>query len=237
MTAVAERLRPMSDAEQSAVAMWDDGVEIADIASRTGLTRPQIATAVELRDKFNQILSSDSDAAPTPPAPAPAPLKAAPKAAAPKPAKPATSAKSAEGIEDVLAAAEVSPQPRARELAAEVRQILATLKQMLANDEKYRMLSAARDVLAKQLAETEAELAALLGAVPAPARIEEPATAPIADDVPAPDASPEERKRLSYSPVVRAWAQADGWDVDAHGRMSGAIVTAYLKANPEAARP
>lgn len=93
-------------------------------------------------------------------------------------------------------------------------------------DEQIRVLKGLIEVLHKQLAKYEAELAELLGTTPAPApltaHVPEPATAP----APAPGLD------LAGSARVRDWAIAAGWAVPAAGeQLPGAIVLAYLKAH------
>jgi hypothetical protein len=266
-TTIPARLRPMTDNERTAADMRADGKSVAEIRDRTGLTGPEIAAAVELRDKFGQILGEAGDA--------PAPVRVSNgtrPAAAPKPVVKPTPAVPKDDIETLLTAAEQSPQPRARQIAADLRNGIATLRTLIVNDEKFRKLTALVEVHRKHLVEAEAELAALLDldavpeAVPIDVPIIDRATGlevpePTAADwdlipagtpgegpVPAAGSTPaapvlkqsapiQARDRLAYSADVRAWAMHEGWSVSTAGRMSGAVVTAFIKAHPSANKP
>lgn len=127
----------------------------------------------------------------------------------------------------LLTRAEASPQPRARELAADVRRQLAELEQLLGRDEQIRVLTIAAEVLRRQLATTEAELQQLLGR---PAEPESPLATPAAPK-PAARAELSQADQLAYSSAVRAWARANNWNVKVQGRMPGAVVAAYQKAH------
>lgn len=229
-TITPERLRPMSDTERAAAELFDEltaGGKTADeaaaeISDLTGLPVPQIAAAVELRDKFGSLLGQVAD---KPKQEVPRPVAKS----APKPAAPRTQPKQS-GTDDLIAAAEASPQPRARELAAEIRRALAAIQQILDNDEKVRVLTASIGVMRRQLAADEAELSKLLGDAP-PAK-DEPAAEPVAEEQAAMP-SANGRDPLEYSQDVRVWAVREGWEVGTSGRISGAIVAAYRKAHPE----
>jgi hypothetical protein len=243
-TVTSTRLRPMSDAERTAVDMYDEARSMEEICDATGLTRPQVAAAVELRDKFEAIITPDGTA------PVAIPVEAAPVTAKPAvsaapnaPVKP-TPAAPKDDVDTLLAAGVASPQPRARELAGQIRDGIATLRTLIGNDEKFRTLTALVEVHRRHLAETEAELAALIGADSAPAVDDRPAividvepfreteTAAPALKKSAPIRKPDP---LAYSPEVRAWARSHGWPgLGTYGRMPAAIVTAWLNAHPDA---
>lgn len=252
-TATPERLRPMTDTERAATDLFDELVAggktveeaMTEICDLTGLPRAQIAAAVELKDKFGALLQDVEDKpkqqkTPTVPAngkttakPKPAVMAAAPPPPEGKTAEPAATS----DIEALLTAAENSPQPRARELAAETRRAIAAIRQILDNDEKVRVLTASIGVLRRQLADDEAELEKLLGTravAPAPeAAVEKPAAEAVPADAGEPDAKPENgRDPLEYSPDVRTWAIAEGWQVGTSGRIAAVVVNAYRKAHP-----
>lgn len=254
-TATPERLRPMTDTERAATDLFDELVTggktieeaMAEICDLTGLPRAQIAAAVELKDKFGALLHEVEDKPKqqkTPAVPANGKSAAKPKPAVVAATPPAPEAKTAEpattsDIEALLTAAENSPQPRARELAAETRRAIAAIRQILDNDEKVRVLTASIGVLRRQLADDEAELEKLLGTGPAPREASSAAKSAAGpkvaadDDKPAPATNPESgRDPLEYSQDVRAWAVKEGWQVGMSGRIAVAVVNAYRKAHP-----
>ena len=158
--------------------------------------------------------------------------------AAPEPVATPEPVAAVDGLQALLEEAERSPQPRAKQLAAQIWDSAAELRRLLDNDEQVRKLTAMREVLRKHLEQTDAELAALLdaGAVAVPTEAAEP-------DQPAPAPAPTspvvrqwslaDAERLATSPVVREWGRSKGWDVGTRGRIAGAVVQAYMKANPK----
>lgn len=231
-----ERLRPMTDTERAAVELFEeltaDGKPteevMKEISGLTGLPGPQIAAAVELKNKFGSLLEETAGipkAGAVQIAAKPGPKPKSPSVATVK-ARPAVPS----DTDALIAAAENSPQPRARELAAEIRRALAAVSQILRDDEKVRVLTASIDVMRRQLAADEAELHKLLGDTPAAQdSAPEPAMEAEAPAVPQVNG----RDPLEYSQDVRFWAVREGWEVGASGRISGAIVAAYRKAHPE----
>jgi hypothetical protein len=127
------------------------------------------------------------------------------------------------GTDGLLSRAEASVQPRVRQLAATVREQLTELTRLLDSDEKVRTLTIAAEVLRRQLATTEAELAALLGNDAAP---REPAPEP----EPCRDPSPSGAVSASTS-TMRAWAIANGWEVPVRGILRAEVVAAYNAAH------
>lgn len=262
-----ERLRPMSDAERTAATMFDAAREAGDpldkamatITNVTGLSRAQVAAAVELKNKFGALLS-DTGQPPSPVAKSngtrvvttPVAMPPVAEAEPATPSAPTTAPNGPlQGIEDLLAAAERSPQQRARDLAAEVRRAVEALRQLIGNDEKVRVLTASVEVLRAQLAKDEAELAKLLGPTTPPAS--PPAVAAQPEPVPGlrDSSTADEPKRkltrqecgrmgqanrdpLAYSENVRAWARNTGRAVGVSGRIAGWIITDYRAAHPEA---
>lgn len=238
-------LRPLTEFEREAVTLHMQKVPVAEIERKTGLSAPAIAAAVDQA----RVLAQALPATPSPPAlvaarkplsfPKPLELpKAAPTELAaedveppdvpaeedrlyiedPEPAAPD------EPIAALLARAEASLQPRVRQLAADVRERLAEIGQRIDQDEKARTLTIAAEVLRRQLADTEAELAALLGddvVAPAPAE-SKPAAQSTSAKSSAEDVDPD---------VLRTWGLANGWDVKPFGRVPGAVRTAYIAAH------
>lgn len=247
------RLRPMSQSEQEAVDMHDDGKPWDEITALTGLGESEIIATLELRNRF-----ASSIGMPTTPAPQPLTgvtrdpdadvdeeadvdwgevhlveepdieLLEEPAVDQASPAEEPVTAEettpTVDGVAALLDAAIASPQPRAQQLAAEISAGIGELRTILANDNKARVLLAARDVLAHELAKTEAELAELLGA--ADDAVE--ATAAVSTTAAAPEPGKQEPAQLAFDPNVRAWAKSHGWEVGDRGRMSAAVVNAYL---------
>jgi hypothetical protein len=143
----------------------------------------------------------------------------------------------APSVEVLLVRAQTSPQPRVRQLVRSVREQLAELESLLGQDEQVRQLTATREALRRDLAQTEAELAALL-ALPdaveyAAVNTPEPEPNVPADEPDEPTTSDaEDDNALAYSREVREWARGQGWEVANQGRIGGAIVIAFKAAHP-----
>lgn len=255
-------LRPMTDAEREAAALYLQKEPVGDICMRTGLTRAQVAAAVDLSKAWAQQAAAAvaaSDPIPRPrrrePRPvAPAGLEDATAEEAPETEPTAADEVPAEPVDDrpvitvepepvaqaapspteeLLARAEASPQQRVRTVATAIRTQLAHLARLMDNDEKVRVLTATTEVLREQLAKAERELAELLGdAGAAPnTRKDVDWQADLADgpdeQVPVHEPTDDELRR---SPVVRAWAKAEGWEVGERGLLKLSVVAAYRKA-------
>jgi hypothetical protein len=138
-------------------------------------------------------------------------------------------------LETLLEEADRSPQPRAKQLAAQIRDSTAELRQLLGNDEKVRVLFAAREVLARKLAQTEAELAELLDAggfgYAAVNTAEPEPDVPVDEPAPLDGWTLGDAEALAVSPIVRQWGNNNGWTVGVRGRIAGAVVQAYMKAH------
>ena len=241
MTATTTRVvRPMSIAERDAVGMHDEGRTIEEICDQTGLTRPRVAAAVELRDLFEASAMPKTDGTPV-------------TSRIPPPSETRPEARPPDDLAALLDAADTSPQPRARRLAIDIRTGIPVLRGLLANDEQVRKLTAVREVLRKHLAETDAELAELLEDDLDAPPVSKPIDVPVIDratglevpDVPdVPDCRPplaqpapvaaNGRDPLAYSQDVRGWARSEGFDVGDYGRLPGAAVMAYRNAHPNA---
>lgn len=261
-------LRPMTDAEREAAALYLQKEPVGDICMRTGLTRAQVAAAVDLskawaqqaaaavaasvprprrreplpvipaglegatfKEVFGAIEESPeteptAEADPTPAAETSAePVIAVDLGAVDEPAPPST--------EELLARAEASPQQRVRTVAAAIRTQLAHLATLMDNDERVRTLTTTIEVQREQLAKAERELAELLGDAGAAPDTRKAVDwdAALADS---PDEQPPTQEptddELRRSPVVRAWAKAEGWEVGDRGLLKLSIATAYRNA-------
>lgn len=236
-TITPERLRPMTDTERAAADLFNELIQggktveeaMAEICELTKLPRAQIAAAVELQGKFGALLDEVAD---KPKQPGTAASVNGKSTAKPKPTPAGAGAQpTASDIDELITAAENSPQPRARELAAEIRRALAAIRQIIADDEKVRVLTVSIGVLRRQLADDEAELAKLLGPHATPVTPEEPADEAQRDDS-AGTATGSGRDPLQYSEDVRSWAIEEGWQVASSGRIAVAVVNAYRKTHP-----
>jgi hypothetical protein len=247
MTDTMSGLRPLTTAEVDAVALHMQKVPVGVVAERTGLTAAQIAAAVDQAKNLARYGAARAAAVPDPrptitiePEPvdwnaelADTPGKGLvpidvpvidratglavelPDEESRRPRPPVT------GTDELLARAETSTQPRARQLAADIRRATAELVQVLDSDEKIRVLTASAEVLREHLARTEAELAALLsGVAPTPDR----SAAVSASSKPGPD-------RKAHLAAIRTWANANGHTVAPLGRIPARIESAYHAAH------
>lgn len=142
----------------------------------------------------------------------------------------------ADGLQALIDDAERSPQPRARQLAARIRADLEELRAIVQNDSKVRVLAASAEVLRRQLAQTETELAELLGTAAAAQPAEPEPEVSVDEAAPAETPAPNRPSAAAapaHSRKVREWARAEGWDVAERGQISAAINLAYQKAHPD----
>jgi hypothetical protein len=215
-----DTLRTLTDEERSALALLDEGADIAEAIAATGLTQAQIVDANNVRAvarRTNGGLTAERPVA----ADGPVPVIEVPLPA-PEPV----------AVAALLERADAIGGKRALFLAARIRADVEDLAETLAEDEAT---FAARQRVAQARAELEAAEASLrvLAGTPEPRRAvtgkaAKPAKKTAAKKRPT-------RGGLLYSQQVREWARGNGFEPGAHGRMRNEVVEAYRLAHADGA--
>jgi hypothetical protein len=198
----------LNPAEATAVLMVRQGMPLAEAARVSGLTSEQITHARERAD-------ANRGARPMPPTVAPAPTRSAPVApvrARPEPSlRRSVDAGDLLDIEELLGWADKAGVNRAAMLAERIRSATSELRSMAKRQGEIAQRKAIVAALEKQLAKARAELHESTGEKRRPA-----------DGAPA---------RKGETAQIRAWAQANGYEVALLGRIPAPIVEAYHAAH------
>lgn len=223
MTITATRTLPLTPDDAKILSHYAGGESAADICAATGFSLSRVGRVLDEhagnnRELAHQVVLDYAERTQTaPPAsPATAPARhdsaAAPRAAAtaePSTVEPAGDHTATEPVGDQIAAlleqADSTGEPRLHRSADKIRELIDGLRTDLAQHLRAVPLRAEQAQLRARLAEIDAQLQGR----PAPT-VEQPEI---------------DTKK------VRAWAAEQGLDCSAHGRVPGAVLTAYREAH------
>jgi hypothetical protein len=226
MTGQARRIQTRE--QRDILARYARGDDIAEIAA-DGYNRDLVSAVVSQLASLSRqragVLVRDWDArvaavaAARGPRPAPAPGQQAPA-----PAEPTPAAEPADELAGLIERGLRSFDSRARILARRVGRDLDELRARLAEvaDEQARLdaEAEARAEAERRVAQARAQLEAALAEA---ARLKQGTPAP----------PPRARAPRGRGPQIRAWAQAQGIDCPANGRLTRRVLDAWRAAHPE----